>query len=296
MSVTSNKSDLQSLNSYMLIALISLFLTGLGLLILAIILLLRLADVQNLIGFEISFLNGIVVTLIMVGVILILLGVFQSMGLMSRIKKFLDKAIATGSIGVSAPVQVIHTSASSSAAPANAGLGVGLNIIRPPMPKASEEATEVAIAPKPKAVVVSTPKPVINTAAPNSNPVPSKTVEASTPTAPAVGGMDLDGGLKFIIDRYNSDKVKPSFKGWVNTLMMTFKDLGKSYLFIINGDQGLEFKEGKDDTAAVQVTMDSQIFLKMMNKQINPIKAYSSGGLEVKGEMKNMLKLKKLMF
>jgi putative sterol carrier protein len=42
--------------------------------------------------------------------------------------------------------------------------------------------------------------------------------------------------------------------------------------------------------------MDSTIFVKMMTKQINPIKAYSSGNLEVKGEMKNMLKLRKLMF
>jgi len=42
--------------------------------------------------------------------------------------------------------------------------------------------------------------------------------------------------------------------------------------------------------------MDSTIFVKMMTKQINPIKAYSSGSLEVKGEMKNMLKLRKLMF
>ncbi|MHA1447767.1 MAG: SCP2 sterol-binding domain-containing protein [Candidatus Heimdallarchaeaceae archaeon] len=42
--------------------------------------------------------------------------------------------------------------------------------------------------------------------------------------------------------------------------------------------------------------MDSTVFVKMMTKKINPIKAYSSGNLEVKGEMKNMLKLRKLMF
>jgi len=34
----------------------------------------------------------------------------------------------------------------------------------------------------------------------------------------------------------------------------------------------------------------------MMTKQINPIKAYSSGQLEVKGKMRNLLKLRKLMF
>ena len=61
-------------------------------------------------------------------------------------------------------------------------------------------------------------------------------------------------------------------------------------------DQGIELSEGYDEEAAVQVNLDSAIFLKMMTKQINPIKAYSSGGLEVKGKMRNLLKLRKLMF
>ena len=78
--------------------------------------------------------------------------------------------------------------------------------------------------------------------------------------------------------------------------MMTFPDLEKSYLFIITNDQGILLEEGRDEEAAVQVNLDSEIFLKMMTKQINPIKAYSSGGLEVKGKMRNLLKLRKLMF
>jgi putative sterol carrier protein len=78
--------------------------------------------------------------------------------------------------------------------------------------------------------------------------------------------------------------------------MMTFPDVGKSYLYKINGDQGILMTEGVDESAAVQVKMDSTIFIKMLTKQINPIKAYSSGSLEVKGEMKNMLKLRGLMF
>ena len=78
--------------------------------------------------------------------------------------------------------------------------------------------------------------------------------------------------------------------------MMSFPDLEKSYLYKISGIDGMEFSEGIDENAAVQVKMDSMVYRKMMNKQINPIKAYSSGALEVKGEMKNMLKLRKLMF
>ncbi|TFH30767.1 MAG: hypothetical protein E4G98_01435, partial [Promethearchaeota archaeon] len=81
-----------------------------------------------------------------------------------------------------------------------------------------------------------------------------------------------------------------------HTLMIQFPDIEKSFLFKISGAEGLEFSEGVDEESAVQVIMDSTVFVKMMTKQINPIKAYSSGNLEVKGEMKNMLKLRKLMF
>ena len=87
-----------------------------------------------------------------------------------------------------------------------------------------------------------------------------------------------------------------AFRNWYNTLMMTFPDISKSYLFKIKGGEGIELSEGVEKEAAVQVKMDSTVFIKMMTKQINPIKAYSSGSLEVKGEMKNMLKLRKLMF
>ncbi len=67
-------------------------------------------------------------------------------------------------------------------------------------------------------------------------------------------------------------------------------------MYIINGSEGLEFKEGDDPEAAVQVEMDSTLFQKLIAKQVNAIKAYSSGKMNVSGQMKNMLKLRKLMF
>jgi putative sterol carrier protein len=78
--------------------------------------------------------------------------------------------------------------------------------------------------------------------------------------------------------------------------MMEFPDIEKSYLYKINRDEGIELEEGYDEDAAVQVKLSSDIFIKMMTNQINPIKAYSSGELEVSGKMRNLLKLRKLMF
>ena len=133
-----------------------------------------------------------------------------------------------------------------------------------------------------------------------TKPSPKKEVEVkkSVKTKPSEFPEDFsyEDGLQSIVDRYETEKVKKAFKNWYNTLMITFPDISKSYLFKIEGQEGLDFSEGLDEEAAVQVKMDSTMFVKMMTKQINPIKAYSSGNLEVKGEMKNMLKLRKLMF
>jgi putative sterol carrier protein/uncharacterized membrane protein (DUF485 family) len=108
--------------------------------------------------------------------------------------------------------------------------------------------------------------------------------------------ISIEEALQKIIDRYNDPNVSKMFTNWQNTLMMSFPDLKKNYLFKINNDQGIKLEEGYKDDVAVQVSLDSETFIKMMTKQINPIKAYSSGELEVKGKMKNLLKLRKLMF
>ena len=111
-----------------------------------------------------------------------------------------------------------------------------------------------------------------------------------------ITNVSIEEALQKIIDRYNDPNVSKVFNNWQNTLMMSFPNLKKNYLFRINNDQGINLEEGYEEDAAVQVTLDSEIFIKMMSKQINPIKAYSSGELEVKGKMKNLLKLRKLMF
>ena len=108
--------------------------------------------------------------------------------------------------------------------------------------------------------------------------------------------LSFDEAINRIVERYNEEKVRKKFGGWYNTLMMTFTDLDKSFLYVINGDEGIDLSEGVDEDAAVKVELDSELFTKMLSKQVNAIKAYSSGALKVQGKMKNLLKLRKLMF
>jgi len=166
-----------------------------------------------------------------------------------------------------------------------------LQIIRPEGPRKAEEKVSQEEKTIQKTVVKEVKKPAVKTVEkPVKKAKPVKVDDVS------ITDFTYEDGLQSIVDRYNTEKVMKAFRNWYNTLMMTFPDISKSYLFKINGGEGIELSEGVDEEAAVQVKMDSTVFVKMMTKQINPVKAYSSGNLEVKGEMKNMLKLRKLMF
>ncbi len=161
-----------------------------------------------------------------------------------------------------------------------AAVGPGTNVIRPALIKKEEGGT----------------MPVKQ--APQPAQTPSKmTVEKELLASSGPADMDsVMAALNQISERYNKPDVRSKFDGWVNHLVMTFPDINKSYVFTINGSEGIDMAEGTDENATIQVSMASDMFVKLLSKQINAIKAYSSGALKVKGEMKNLLKLRKLMF
>jgi putative sterol carrier protein len=250
------------LNAVM-VGLSSILFTGLGLII-----------VSMKIGFESSFgtsFRYISYGVLGFGVVLILIGVFGILGTSKQIRK----SIAEGKFSMEQTPTHIDPKST--------------RIIRQQMPEPvlSQKYPQQ----KPK-LVSAEPKVTSETLQSKPKPKP-KPVESSTDEPPT---LSLDEALNAIITNYNLEKVKKSFKGWNETLVMRFPDLGKNYLYIINGSEGIEFKEGSDPNAAVQVEMDSKLFQKLIAKEVNAIKAYSSGKMNVQGQMKNMLKLRKLMF
>ncbi|MBY9001178.1 MAG: SCP2 sterol-binding domain-containing protein [Candidatus Heimdallarchaeota archaeon] len=250
----------------------TLMFIGLGLLILTLILLIKIVELAPS-GPYMIFMFVFLLLFAVSGFALVLIGTIVALKSPSKMK----------SLSSSLLDQVSSGDFSSQ------GSGGGLQIIRP-----SSSPRSDSISPKvegKKEVVIEKQMSESQTKPPVAQPKPKESKSKDFPT-----DFSLDDGLQSIVDRYNTEKVTKAFKNWYNTLMMTFPDISKSVLFKINGAEGIDLSEGFDGDAAVQVTMDSTVFVKMMTKQINPIKAYSSGNLEVKGEMKNMLKLRKLMF
>lgn len=263
MSSSNNQNDtVKLLNVYSITALLSLFITGILLLFIGFYFGVQLLGVPS--GLETY--QGLTNAVIIIGLVLIILGVLQSIGIMKKTKRAIDLAIRQLALGQRG----------------EAGGGGGLRIIRP-----GPTTGEI----KPMKIVSASPRPAITT----QQETPMK--QTATIKKELIGvDITFEEALQKIIDRYNDPKVFIKFANWVEILMMTFPDLEKSYLYRINGDLGITLEEGYDEGAAVQVKLDSELLIKMLTKQINPIKAYSSGGLEVKGKMKNLLKLRKLMF
>jgi putative sterol carrier protein len=260
-------------SKHVVIALVSIFITGLVLVISANMFAIQMAGLTASAD-VMAFLQNIILALIIGGLFAILIGLWQASRMMKTIAIEVQPVAAAAQV-VQAAAPVVVQAAAAPAAPA--GLGGGLKIIRPEMSKVEE-----------KPAPASAPKAAAPAAAPAA--------AAAKPAAAAPVNMTFDEALQNIVDRYNTEKVKKSFKGWVNSLNMTFPDLNRSVIYAVNGDEGITMSDGIDEGAAVKVKLGSDVFVKMLTKQINPIKAYSSGNLEVKGEMKNMLKLRQLMF
>ncbi len=248
--------------SALMIAFASILFTGLGFIITSMI-----VGVKVTMGTPFYYISFGVLGF---GTLLIVVGIFSILGFVKQIRKIISEGryvVEDSSVPISTR---------------------GARVIRQQMPKPLLD--ENIPKPKPK------PKPTSTGTSPVKSPTSPSKPKPTVISSDEAPNLSLDDALQTIITNYNSDKVKKSFKGWNETLVMRFPDLGKSYLYIISGSDGLEFKEGDDPDAAVQVEMDSTLFQKLIAKQVNAIKAYSSGKMNVSGQMKNMLKLRKLMF
>lgn len=261
------KHTIQALNTYLITSLIFLFTTGILLILIGFFIIFEQYGILTIN----ELYQNLVSIMIIIGFILILLGAFESLLIMIKIKSIINLVFEKMDLNLGI------TKGQSS------GIGGGLRIIRPNIPIIDSES-------KKRSNKTQKPAPQ---RFPEEKGTGVKKVEIAQTT---VLNISLEEALQKILDRYNDPNVSKAFVNWQNTLMITFPNLNKTYLFKINNDRGISLEEGFEEDAAVQVLMDSDLYIKMMTKQVNPIKAYSSGGLEVKGKMKNLLKLRKLMF
>lgn len=111
---------------------------------------------------------------------------------------------------------------------------------------------------------------------------------------------NIESCLKEIENRYNdSEKVRRKLANYEEPIQITFLDTNRNVMLLVNKDQGIEVKDNTNDgNAPVKIEFSSEkIMLELFNKELGAVKAYSSGKIKViEGQIRNLMKLKSLMF
>jgi len=101
--------------------------------------------------------------------------------------------------------------------------------------------------------------------------------------------------LNGVKTKLESPALQPSFVDFTKTMQFNFPDLNTSFLFRIENGVLKELSESKLEKPDISVTASSDTLLAVMNKKMGAMSAYTTGKLKVRGSMKDLLKLQKLM-
>jgi len=106
---------------------------------------------------------------------------------------------------------------------------------------------------------------------------------------------EIEQVLNLVKDKFNDPKLKPRFVGFSKNMQFTFPDLKTSYLLKVNNGEVQSLAEESMPTPDIHVTIESGIFIDILNKKTNPMTAYQTGKLKAKGNLNDLLKLQKLL-
>ncbi|WXG41948.1 MAG: SCP2 sterol-binding domain-containing protein [Candidatus Freyarchaeum deiterrae] len=87
---------------------------------------------------------------------------------------------------------------------------------------------------------------------------------------------------------------KERFQGFNKVLQFNFKDTGFSLLMEFK-DETCTVKEGSVAKPDLLIETNSDVILGICNGEVSPTKAFMSGKLKAKGDMKDLLKIQMLM-
>ena len=106
---------------------------------------------------------------------------------------------------------------------------------------------------------------------------------------------EVKKGLKRVAAKFDDPELRKEFERFYKSLQFVYPDINLSYVMEIAGGEVKELKEGTVERPNVVVTIDSDTFLAILNKETNAIDAYSAGKIKYKGAMTDLLKLQKLL-
>ena len=109
------------------------------------------------------------------------------------------------------------------------------------------------------------------------------------------GKKEIEDALNLVKSKFDDPKLKPRFAKFSKNMQFTFPDLNTAYLIKVANGEVQSLSEESISDPDIHVTIDSVILIDILNKKMNPMKAYTTGKLKAKGKLTDLLKLQKLL-
>lgn len=106
---------------------------------------------------------------------------------------------------------------------------------------------------------------------------------------------EVKKGLEKVAAKFEDPELKEEFKKFYKCVQFVYPDINLSYVLEVAGGEVKELKEGTVGRPDVVVTLDSDTFLGIVDREIDALSAYSAGKIKFKGAMTDLLKLQKLL-
>jgi len=101
--------------------------------------------------------------------------------------------------------------------------------------------------------------------------------------------------LEQIKMKLDDPDLKKKFEGFSKMMQFSFPDINADFIMEIENGEIKAMEEKKVENPDILVTVDSNVFIDIINKKTNPMKAYTTGKLKAKGKLTDLLKLQKLL-
>ncbi len=106
---------------------------------------------------------------------------------------------------------------------------------------------------------------------------------------------EIEDVLNLIKAKFDDPKLKPRFTSFSKNMQFAFTDLNTSYLMRVVNGEVQSLAEENIPEPDILVTIEAGVLINIINKKMNPMKAYSTGKLKAKGKLTDLLKLQKLL-
>ncbi len=96
-------------------------------------------------------------------------------------------------------------------------------------------------------------------------------------------------------ERFTDPSVQESLKGFSKTMQLSLTDLKEDYVFSVSDGKLASVEKKSLPNANIVITVANSLMESIMDKSSNPMTAYMTGKLKIKGPMDDLMRLQKLM-